>query len=446
MLIESFIALNRFGFGPAPGADPTQGDPRGWLERQIDEGRSAAIPAYNLPGQADLIRQSFELLEQAKQDKGTQQGKDDHKEIRHELLNALGARFAANLEGSPLVERMVLFWSNHFTVSIKSKHILGALALSLERDAIRPHVLGRLEDMLFAVAKHPAMLIYLDNAQSIGPDSRAGRRGKGLNENYARELMELHTLGARGGYTQTDVTNLAKILTGWTLDRPRRGGDGEFTFVDFMHEPGPQTIMGRTYSQSGIEQGEAVLRDLVDHPSTAQFVATKLVRHFVADDPPPDDIERVALAFRNSGGDLAAVTVEVMRLDSVWRAPLPKVKTPYEMMLSAIRATGLPPDSVPFDKLFAALTLLDNVPFTAPSPAGWPDKAEDWISAEALMNRVELCHMIARKAAPHGNPVEIAQDLIGPVASNDTLTAIRRAPSPADGFALTLASPEFQRR
>jgi uncharacterized protein (DUF1800 family) len=300
--------------------------------------------------------------------------------------------------------------------------------------------------MLFATAKHPAMLIYLDNAQSVGPDSRAGRRGKGLNENYAREVMELHTLGARGGYTQTDVTNLAKILTGWTLDRPRRCGDGEFTFVDFMHEPGPQTIMNRMYSQSGVEQGEAVLRDLAYHPSTAQFIATKLVRHFVADDPPPDDIERVALTFRSSGGDLAAVTAEVMRLNNVWSNPLPKIKTPYEMLLSAIRATGLPPEEVPFDKLLAALVLLDNVPFTAPSPAGWSDKADDWISAEALMNRVELCHMIARKAAPHGNPVEIAQELIGPVASNDTLTAIRRAPSPADGFALTLASPEFQRR
>jgi len=446
MLIESFIALNRFGFGATPGNDPTQGNARGWLEGQIDGGHPASIPTYNLPGEAELIRQSFALIEQLKDEKRTEQGKEDHKEVRKELLNALGARFVANLAGAPLLERLVLFWSNHFTVSIKSKPILGALALSMERDAIRPHVLGRFEDMLLATAKHPAMLLYLDNALSIGPDSRAGRRGKGLNENYAREVMELHTLGARGGYTQADVTNLAKILTGWTLNRPRRGGNGEFTFVDFLHEPGPQTIMGRMYNQSGIEQGEAVLRDLAYHPSTARFIATKLVRHFVADDPPPADIERVALAFSNSGGDLAAVTAEVMRLDSVWRNPLPKVKTPYEMMLSAIRATGLPPEDVPFDKLFAALTLLDNVPFTAPSPAGWSDKGEDWISAEALLNRVELCHMIARKAAPRGNPAEIAEELIGPVASNETLTAIRHAPSPADGFALTLASPEFQRR
>jgi uncharacterized protein (DUF1800 family) len=448
MSLESFIASNRFGFGLAPGDNPAGSDPRGWLERQLNEGMSAPVPTYGLPDASSLVHQSFAMIEQAKQDKGTDEGKQEHKEFRNLVLGGLGARFAANLTGLPLVERMTLFWSNHFTVSMRSKPVVGALALAMERDAVRPHVLGKFEDMLNAVATHPAMLLYLDNATSVGPNSKAGqRRAVGLNENYARELMELHTLGVRGGYTQTDVTTMAKILTGWTIDRPKQGGSGEFAFNERLHEPGAQTIMGRVYDQAGVAQGQAALYDLAHHPSTAKFIATKLVRHFVSDDPPEQDVDRIAWVFRQSGGDLQAVTRAVIGLDSVWQNPLPKVKTPYEMLLSAIKATGAPADKVPYDKLQGALKVMDNVPFTAASPAGWSDRADDWISPEALMNRVELCHMIAKRMAPQGqSPAAIAQALIGPVASADTLTAISRAPSPADGFALVLASPEFQRR
>ena len=243
---------------------------------------------------------------------------------RKEASSALGTRITSE---RPFVERLVAFWSNHLCVSIVARAAVAPLAGIYERDVIRRHVLGRFEDMVLASARHPAMLLYLDNAQSIGPSSTlarlAARRGRdrGLNENYARELLELHTLGVDGGYTQADVQELARVLTGWTVGgfgplMRVAGGRGRlqqaspsfgFTFVPELHEPGARKVLGVRYSDGGVEQGERVVRALCAHSSTDRLVATKLVRHFVADDPPARAVGEIASVFAESGGDLRAV-------------------------------------------------------------------------------------------------------------------------------------------
>ena len=230
-------------------------------------------------------------------------------------------------------ERLVHFWTNHFAVSADKPQVL-ALAGTLENEAIRPHVAGRFADMLTAVESHPAMILYLDNQASIGPGSQlaqrrsrrssAGDRKLGINENLAREILELHTLGVDGGYTQQDVTTFARALTGWSIGTDRFPGGGElgkFAFHDAAHEPGAKTIMGTRYGQSGVAQPRAVLTDLAKHPATARHVATKLARHFIADEPPPDAVERIAKAFRDSDGDLPTVHRAVLDTPEAWVTP-----------------------------------------------------------------------------------------------------------------------------
>ena len=212
-------------------------------------------------------------------------------------------------------ERLVAFWSNHFCISASKGGLARMWAGSFEREAIRPHVFGRFADMLRAVEQHPAMLFFLDNQQSFGPDSRAGRnRKRGLNENLAREIMELHTLGVDGGYTQDDVTALARIITGWTFAgrQGQLGTPGSFVFNANAHQPGAQLLLGKIYENNGLAQGEAALADIARHPATAKFIATKFVRHFVADDPPPALVARLMQVFSKSGGDLKALAAALL--------------------------------------------------------------------------------------------------------------------------------------
>ena len=241
-------------------------------------------------------------------------------------------------------ERLVWFWSNHFCVNADKTVMAGGY----EREVIRPHVLGRFADMLLAAESHPAMLLYLDNAQSIGPNSVAGiNRDKGLNENLAREVLELHTLGVRSVYTQDDVTNFAKVLTGWTIlptaSNPDHGG--EFVYMKRAHEPGELTVIGHDYPDAGAEQGRAVLADLARHPATAKRVATKLARHFVADDPPPRLVERLSKRFLDTEGDLKEISKALIEAPEAWAAEQAKIKRPAEWIVAALRATGLSGDA-----------------------------------------------------------------------------------------------------
>jgi len=343
----------------------------------------------------------------------------------------------------PLHERLTQFWSNHFTVSAIRPVVTG-LAGAFEREAIRPHVTGRFSDMLLAAESHPAMLLYLDNAFSIGPNSMAGQRsGRGLNENLGREILELHTLGVDGGYSQDDVEALARILTGWSLARLNDPDPGTFMFRDRAHQPGAKTLLGRRYAEGGRNEGIAALRDLAAHPATARHIALKLARHFIADQPPADAVARIAATFRDSGGDLAKVTEAVASEDAVWRTPLAKVRSPNELVTSACRVTGFTPKA---PMIAGGLRVLDQPTYHAPQPSGWPDDAASWISPEAVLRRAQWCEAFTDRMPDPPDAGELIEASLGELASAETVDAIRAAPSRRTAVALLLASPEFQRR
>jgi uncharacterized protein (DUF1800 family) len=381
-------------------------------------------------------------------------------DIRENYLVMNGARMSAALTSdAPFIERLVHFWANHFAVSADKLPVIGLAGL-LEFEAIRPHVLGKFSDMLLAVEQHPAMLIYLDQAQSIGPDSPAGQRiamrgGKqrGLNENLAREIMELHTLGVRTGYTQADVTEFARALTGWTVGGIGRGAGarmlgqsapGEFQFAEMIHEPGSRTIMGRRYAQDAEAQARAVLMDLAASPATAKHVATKLTRHFAGDDPPPAMVDRLTQAYLRTGGDLPTIYRAIVDSPEAW-APQPmKFKTPWEWSVSAFRAVGQ--KQVEGQAAAALLNQLGQPTWRPGSPAGFDDVAASWAAPEALMLRVEAAQRIAERAGSTVDARRLAEQLFPGSLSDGTRTAIARAESPTEGLALLLVSPEFVRR
>jgi len=438
---EGFVALTRFGLGAGLGdLDRVGGDARGWTQAQLDRG--SQLP----PELADLGsgEQQARTLLAAIQDKSIQR-EEFRQQTRALYLQEAGQRtLAAITSPTPLIERLVHFWSNHFTVSVAGKPILAGLVGAYEREAIRPYVTGRFADMLRAVVGHPAMLLYLDNATSVGPDSRAGRlRDKGLNENLARELLELHTLGVDGGYTQADVQEFAKILTGWSVGRPKTAEAGTFQFHPMIHEPGDKTLLGKRYPEAGMAEGEAALRDLARHPATARHIATQLARHFIADQPPAPAVERLARVFRDTDGDLAQLTRALIALPEAWADPLAKVKTPTEFVVSALRLTTFKGET---EKLVGSLTLLGQTPFGAPSPAGWPDTAADWIGPEAIMQRIDWSMALAQRLPRDLSPMTLADASIAPVAARDTMLAIQRAADVREGLALLFASREFQRR
>lgn len=364
------------------------------------------------------------------------------------LLAEADARFNGTIR-QPLIgfgERLAMFWANHFAVAISKSEECHILAGAFEREVIRPHVFGRFSDMLLAVETHPAMLGYLDNQQSIGPNSKANANKKrGLNENLARETLELHTLGVNGGYTQTDVTTLAKIITGWTVARAegKLGTPGTFVFNAAAHEPGDQTLLGLTYADNGVGQGREALRDLARHPATAQHIATKLVRHFIADVPPPALVQTVAATFTKTDGDLSAVYRALLGSEEAWNPTLAKVRSPLEFMAALLRASGeTPKPSV----ILGTLTAMGQ-PFWAPAgPNGFADTADVWASSESLSMRMDVANMIANAASPQGDPRRFVSDSLGPLLSNETLQAVSRAETRNQGFAIAYLSPEFQRR
>jgi uncharacterized protein (DUF1800 family) len=482
--MQTEIAVLRFGLGARPGdLSAATGDPRGWLTAQI----KGAVPlAGNTPLAAS--DQIFSELLAAR---------DERQEMKREATAASGdasaganaaahaAAHAANpvreaylphyraqvlaraqsaaLTTRPFAERLVHFWSNHFAVSADKGAVLG-IAGTLENEAIRPHVGGRFVDMLTAVEQHPAMIAFLDNQYSVGKDSelaqlasrRAARRGDadkpkrefGINENLAREILELHTLGVNGGYTQADVTSFAQIITGWSIGggkgRLAGGIAGRFYFRENLHEQGAKTFLGKTYYEPGQRQGEAVLEDLAHHPAAAHFIATKLVRHFVADDPPPDAVARVARAFVKTGGDLSHVYAALIEAPQAWDADARKFKTPEDFIFSTLRSLNVSPGKP--EEVVRSFDLLGQRQYTPGSPAGWPDTSKSWDGSDALMHRVLWASRAADRYEQGIDPVDLAASSLGGYVRPETVTALRRASSPSQAIALLLMSPEFQRR
>jgi uncharacterized protein (DUF1800 family) len=440
---DALTAATRFGFGARPGElDAIARDPRGWVLGQLGEA-PPPLPG-NLPNSASMVVVELEMRRDKRDNKDDGAKREFNERVRAVYLAEIAARTdVAVASETPLLERLTYFWSNHFTVSILRPAIRG-FAPAFEREAIRPHVTGRFSDMLLAVARHPAMLLYLDNAISVGPDSQVGRRGgKGLNENLGRELLELHTLGVDGGYTQADVEALARILTGWSVARLNEPDAGRFRFRPFVHQPGAKLLLGHPYAEAGEGEGQAALLDLAHHPATARHIATKLARHFIADDPPKDSVERIARVFRDSGGDLRQVTAAVVKEDAAWHKPFTKIRTPHELLIGACRVGGFTP---PPEMLVNSLRTLDQMPFFAPSPAGWSDTAASWVSPEAVLRRAQWCQAYADRMPDPPDPVVLAQAALGDALPEETAQAIRRAPSRRVGLALLFASPQFQRR
>jgi uncharacterized protein (DUF1800 family) len=458
---DAALALHRFGFGPRGDTIARlAADPRGALLAELDRSDGALIDDADLLDTGEAARAVFDFRQERKAvrfaeragqspagnanagvngDKPRNPGPALPQQI---YLAEAKARFDRSLEAETgLLERLVWFWSNHFCVSAdKVRPYAGAF----EREAIRPHVLGRFADMLLAVESHPAMLVYLDNARSIGPESVAGRnQKKGLNENLAREIMELHTLGARSGYSQADVTNFAKVITGWTMFPPRdpdRGG--EFTFNPRMHQPGVQTVAGHSYAGTGFDQGTSVLYDLARSPATAAHIATKFARHFVADEPPPKLVEALKTSFVRSDGNLKALARTLIEAPEAWSAPRSKLKSPGEWLISATRATGVAvPDARP---IIGALNMLGQPLWRPPAPKGFDDVSAAWL--DGLAQRLEIADQFGRRLTRPVDPKELAEAALGPLAAPETREAVARAESRPQAVALLLMSSEFQRR
>ena len=345
------------------------------------------------------------------------------------------------------VERLVVFWSNHFCISANKGPLARMWAGSFEREAIRPHVLGRFGDMLKAVEQHPAMLFFLDNQQSLGPDSRAGiNRNRGLNENLAREIMELHTLGVGGGYSQDDVTSLARIITGWTYAgrQGQLGTPGTFVFNANAHQPGAQRVMGKVYEANGVAQGEAVLADIARHPSTAKFIATKFVRHFTADDPPPTLVARLQDVFTKTDGDLKALASALVDSSEAWQAPLTKMRSPYEFLVASGRLLGRNPEDPA--RYLNGLNTLGQPLWSPAGPNGFPDTNAAWAAPEGMKLRLDLSAQLASNLADRIDPRDLLELVAADAASPETRRTIERAESRQQALALLLMSPEFQRR
>jgi len=458
--IASAIAANRFGLGARPGELAAIGDSGpDWLRVEL-QSSPPAPEASELRSSSDVLAQALALrreIQAARKsgDDGVQQKLPQF--LRPIYLSEVTARFRyAVSTDRPFTERLAQFWSNHFAVSI-DKQFLAGLAGSFEREVIRPHVLGNFSDMLLAVETHPAMLLYLDNYLSVGPNSQAParfarhqrERRMGINENLAREILELHTLGVGGGYTQTDVTTFAEVITGWSIGGegggPFAGGEpGKFLFRPELHEPGAKVVLGRTYADSGFEQGAAVLRDLARERATARFIATKLTRHFVADDPPSAVIEQLARAFSKSGGHLPTVYRALIEAREAWTQPLGKYKTPSDFIISSFRGLTLPADAGRGPA--AAFDLLGQRTWSPGSPAGWPDRSADWDGGSALMKRIEWADALGQRLGSERDAPKLAPELLGANLSAGTRAAVAHAASPAQALTLLLAAPEFMRR
>jgi uncharacterized protein (DUF1800 family) len=470
-MLHTEIAVLRFGLGARPGdLTAAGGDPRSWLRAQTQgavelAGMTPLAPSDQIFAEVLAAREERRDMER----KAAAQPDADPKAAGNVLRDAylphyraqvLARAQSAALTKRPFAERLVHFWANHFAISADKGAIFG-LAGTLENEAVRPHVNGRFVDLLTAVEQHPSMLAFLDNQYSVGADSAAAQRAGqrialgnapkrefGINENLAREILELHTLGVDGGYTQQDVTSFAQIITGWSIGggkgRLAGGQPGRFFFRDNLHEPGAKTFLGKRYADEGRAQGEAVLQDLARHPSTARFVATKLVRHFVADEPPPAAVARVARAFVKSDGNLPHVYSALIDAPEAWDMTPRKFKTPEDFVFSTWRAFDTPPTKP--EEVIRSFELLGQRQYTPGSPAGWPDIAKAWDGSDALMHRVLWASRVAERFEQGVDPLDIAASSLGSYVRPDTLTALRRAASGTQALALLLMSPEFQRR
>jgi uncharacterized protein (DUF1800 family) len=338
--------------------------------------------------------------------------------LRMVALETMESRVMRDIYSDRQLEAVMTdFWLNHFNVYVRKNQNEPYLIPGYERETIRPHALGNFEDLLVATAKSPAMLVYLDNFRSVGPNSLVASRIKraqemnpngkglqqasaGLNENYGRELMELHTLGVGGGYTQADVTNVAKVFTGWGLDRPYQGGGGGYAFEERRHEPGPKVVLGKTISEAGETEGREVLHMLATSPATAHFISQKLAVRFVSDTPPATLVDKMADSFLKSHGDIKTVLRTMFEAPEFWTPAVyrAKVKTPIEFVISAARASNLQVANPA--GLVQALDKLGMPLYGMQTPNGYSWKQDEWVSTGALVSRMNFSLVLSANKLP----------------------------------------------
>lgn len=482
MTIDACIAANRFGLGATPGQlTAISRDPKAWLLGQIARPQAALIGRQGLPSSSQAFR-NFLVYSQNRRDerakaqtamsqdmplsraamKAVRTGPGDVVAAVNQGAQSMGEEVEARIihaliTPTPFLERWTLFWSNMLTMSAKNVQTIH-LAGPYEREAIRPNVLGKFADLLKASALHLGMLVYLDQVRSVGPTAPAAMtaarrpqgRNLGLNENLAREILELHTLGPDGGYQQRDVTEFARALTGWTVVGPRGprpivGQElGSVTFVPAMHEPGARTIMGQVFAANGASQARDILDWLARRPQTARRIATALATHFVSDAPPASLVSRLEHVFMTTEGDLRALAAALVNSPEAWLPQAAKFKTPNEFLLSTLRASGT--QTVSAAPLRSTFEQLGQAPWRALSPKGWPDTADKWASPDAILKRVDWSNLAADVISATTSPMAFAQSALGASLTPATATAISRAGDARQGIVLALMSPEFQRR
>jgi uncharacterized protein (DUF1800 family) len=416
-------ALNRLAYGPRPGEvdSVARGGVMRWIEQQLafervpdallsQRERDFKLLDYNREELAqrygDALRQRREMQREMAQSGDTTRPRGagggpmrEFRELGGELQQLAVVR--ATLSERQLREVMVDFWANHFNVFV-GKGADRFLTPSYIEETIRPNALGRFEDLLIATAKSPAMLFYLDNAQSVAPGASPPRRQprapRGINENYARELLELHTLGVDGGYTQQDVIAVARIFTGWSIDRPQRGAG--FAFHEWAHDHGEKQVLGVRIKEGGMEEGIRLLKLLANQHATMHHVSRKLCVRFVSDDPPDGCVDAAVDAWHRTNGDIRAVLRAIFTSPDFWapQALRAKVKTPLEFVVSAVRAAGAAPDSTL--RLAQVVSRLGQPLYLQPAPTGYPETQAQWVNSGALLGRMNAAVALAAGRLP----------------------------------------------
>ena len=470
-LSKAYIAVNHFGYG-ARGDELVQAkvNPKQWIISQL-------LPITfdsSLPHSNDIFIEHANYRKQKKQQKQQKQQKkrgqqspnrqlsknampedrmSENKMSKNGMLNNYARQTLRSMSVDTLSQaihsshsvswRLLDFFSNHFSVSAQGQLMVG-LSATLEREAIAPNLLGKFEDLLLAVEQHPAMLIYLNNEKSFGLNSRIAKKRKvGLNENLAREIMELHTLGVDGGYNQADVIELAKGISGWSVKKPVKERSAGFIFRPHGHEPGSRTLLGKKYSQQGMAQGQQMLRDLAMNPATVKYVCFKLAHHFVSESPPVSLLNKMEATWMKTSGNLKKVMVSLFSADEAWSASTQKFKTPREFIISTNRAIAL--KKIKPKALFNSLVSLGQQPFNAGSPAGFSDDETDWLGASALMARIDWSTRLSGYLK-RLNAEKVMTVALGDSVSQHTYQSVMRAESRQQAMTLLLMSPEFQRR
>jgi uncharacterized protein (DUF1800 family) len=442
---KALVAFQRFGLGAKPGGPARIGaDALAALRAEVETANIATIDNPVLPSYAKACFESQFNFQRAEA-------------VRQAEMNArIDKQMSVEIG---FVERLVGFWTNHFSMTVdKTEGVRGTIG-QWERDVVRRHVLGRFTSMLRGTIAHPAMLAYLDNEDSIGPNSIIGKQwDAGYNENLAREILELHTLGSGGGYSEADVTAFAKILTGWSYvrgwesDHGSSGGTkqnrGRFIYRADWHEPGPIQLLGKVRAALGQKQAEQVLNDLAAHPATAEHIAFKLVRHFITDEPTPGMVNPLKQKFLQTGGDLKAVSLALLDLPEAWSAPLGKLRTPYEYTIAQYRALGVRYRNDQTWALSEPLHALHQMQWEPPSPEGHSDETLAWLNPDAMRIRLDLAQFASWAFAPNTkrNVPYLASRLFDTALSQATRDRLASVGNSNDALTILFSSPEFQRR